>query len=174
MYPHFFRLASIKDSVFVISDYKNKEVIIAVPSLSKWQDYSTSEKQANAGTCDLGYVFNWVENTWSKRDLPNITNAIYTILSVSEDDVTWEADTEGGIDPDDPGYPDSPAEFPFNPGVQWREAVDQWRGSYFKYNPADWGVAMTSGDGNIYTMIDEPAEGLTYYKQSKIVKPYLN
>ncbi|WPH64821.1 hypothetical protein [Vibrio phage vB_VpaP_SJSY21] len=146
-----------KSSVFMMSDYKNKEVVIAIPSNDKWVDYTEEEKEKYKGTCDVGYVFNWIENTWSKKDLPHITGAIYTILSAADSDISWEAPEEGGIVKPHPDYPDSPAVSPGAPGVSWEEAVDEWKDSYFKYNPAEWGLAMTSGgDNRIYTAIPDP------------------
>lgn len=116
------------DKVFIATNYKDKEAWICIPESGTHRD----------GACNVAYVYNWEEKTWGRRDLPDVICSIYTILSLPEEDTTWEARSEGG--PSDPAT----GEGHVIPGSTWEEATDRWIDSYFKYNPSDWGLAMGS------------------------------
>jgi len=91
------------------------------------------------GACNVAFVFNWVESTWSKRDIPNILDTSYAILNATDDtlDITWDAIEEGGpVNPDGAGVPTI--------GSTWEEATDTWLNSTVKYNSANWGLVMGS------------------------------
>ena len=171
-------------SVFITADYKNKEAWICIPT----DDQDTILELAGLpdsyrGSCNLAYVYNWDENTWSKKDIPWLTGSIFTILSITEDDLSWVPISEGGplnaeneapkwlqSDLDlEPGVPATPY-YPGNPnydlgryraGVTWEEATleDTWASSYFKYNPAEWGIAATSRSQKIFTKLADPLVG---------------
>ena len=81
------------------------------------------------GKCNIAYVYNWEEGTWSRRDIPNTLCSTYTILSISEDDISWVAEAEGG-----PLSASNEATNPTLPGCTWEEATDAWVDSAFKYN----------------------------------------
>lgn len=134
------------NKVFVSVSYKDKEAWVCIP-----------EAYTNVGgSCNIAYVFNWEEGTWSRRDIPNILSSSYTILSIPEGDITWDAQSEGG--PITPPATEGVA----IPGSTWEEATDIWLDSYFKYNPSQWGLALGAGIKNndafngIYTSIEEP------------------
>lgn len=153
------------DKVFILGDYKNKEAWICIPEAGRRYDGFKDEngieipeetyRAQYEGTCNVAYVYNWGENSWSKREIPNLKAGVYTILSIPETDITWEAASEGGpLDIDGDGT--------VVPGGTWETADDTWADSYFKYSPADWGMAMTSADtelvggevrGKIYTSV---------------------
>lgn len=122
------------DKVFIATRYKDKEAWICVPQAAT----------ENNGRCNIAFVYNWEEQTWSRREIPSSLCSMYTILDISEDDISWGAPSElEGVD-----------------GSTWQEATDTWMDSFFKYNPSDWGMAMggvtDDGEGAVYTMIDAP------------------
>lgn len=141
-------------NVFIAGDYNAKEAWICIPTAD--QDIIIEEDglvlEDFQGSCNLAYVYNWNENTWSKKRIPYLTGAIFTLLSISDLDVSWNAPSEGGpVDIEGTGI--------VVPGGSWAEAVDNWSDSFFKYNPAKWGVATTSKSTKIYTSIDQPLRG---------------
>lgn len=118
------------ENVFIATKYQDKELWVCIPEAST---------NIN-GRCNVAYVFNWEEKTWSRRDIPNSLCSAYTILSISEDDITWDAPTEVS---------------------SWNETVDTWNDAYFKYNPSQWGLlfggTLSNGlGGALYTSIKEP------------------
>jgi hypothetical protein len=121
------------DKVFIVGDYKHNQAWVCVPSIAK-----EHRKVGGAAdqSCDVAFVYDWVGNTWTKRDIPNLTTSIFTILSLPAEDNTW-----GG------------GEW----GHSWKEQEQDdrsWASTFFKYNPADWGLAMASTDGAIFTQIE--------------------
>lgn len=120
------------NNVFIATKYQDKELWVCVP-----------EANTNInGKCNIAYVYNWEEATWSRRDIPNSLCSVYTILSISEDNITWQAPSEA---------------------ASWNESVETWNDSSFKYNPSQWGLAFggTLADGSggaIYTSIKDPTE----------------
>lgn len=133
-------------NVFLATKYQDKELWVCIPEANTNID----------GKCNVAYVFNWEENTWSRRDIPNSLCSVYTILSISENDISWDSVSEGG-----PLDVDNNALNPTTPGCTWEETTDTWNDSSFKYNPSQWGLAFggTLADGSggaIFTSIKEP------------------
>lgn len=104
------------DRVFTSVDYANKEFSVNVP-------WHRPEGDPYAGSCNIAFVYNWEEQTWSRRDIPDLLCSTYTILSIPDDDSRWIAETE------------------FQP---WTSAQDTWLNTTSRYNAADWGSAMGS------------------------------
>lgn len=81
------------DRLFVVPDYANTEM---------WICYcSTDNNDTSDKSCDRALVWNWSENTWSRRDLPSIRYATYGIVDPKEPD-WWDAssgswDTETAV-----------------------------------------------------------------------------
>ncbi|BBI55066.1 constituent protein [Vibrio phage KIT05] len=127
------------DKVFVAVRYQEKEAWVCIP------EASTNTN----GRCNVAYVYNWEERHWSKRDMPDSLTSTYTILSITEGDVTWTAPSESAT---------------------WEEATDLWISSYFKYNSSQWGLAFagvtSDGKGAVYTTIDEPTWDGANFKAS--------
>ena len=117
-----------QDQVFVATNYKDKELWVCIPE---------STTNVN-GACNVAYVYNWEEQTWARKYIPDLVCSSYTILSLPSDNITWFATEEGGIDPisGDVNYD--------KPGASWEEATDRWIDSYYKYNPSQWGLALGS------------------------------
>lgn len=69
-------------NTFVIPDYANTEM---------WICYAASTGAANAGYCDKALIWNWKENSWSQRDVPNLIDADYGVIDPQESDA-WDND----------------------------------------------------------------------------------
>lgn len=134
------------ENVFISTKYQDKELWVCIP-----------EATTNFnGLCNVAYVYNWEEGTWSRRDIPNTVCSVYTILSISQDDISWRSESEGG-----PLDVNSNATQPDYPGCTWEETTDTWLDSQFDYNPSQWGLAfggmLPDGSGGaLYTSIKEP------------------
>ena len=104
------------DNVFVSASYKDKELWVCIPE-------ATTNVE---GACNVAYVFNWEEKHWSRRDIPDLTCGTYTILSIPEEDITWEA--------------------PAEKISSWDELAQEetWLASYSKYSASNWGSAYGS------------------------------
>lgn len=98
-------------STFVIPDYNNTEMIVC---------FSQSTGAVASGYCDKAVVWNWTDNEWSIRDIPNILYAI-----------------QGIVDPQDPNDWDSDP-------LEWDTDTSSW-GSQ-TYNPAKNKIVMLGGD----------------------------
>lgn len=116
------------DKVFVAIRYQEKEAWVCVPE----------NVTNNNGRCNVAFVYNWEERHWSRRSMPDSICSTYTILSIAEDDITWEAPSELET---------------------WVEASDTWLEASWKYNSSQWGLAFggatTTGDGAIFTSITD-------------------
>ncbi len=138
------------DNVFITTKYDDKEIWICVPDSVTT---NTTAGDPDEGACNVAFVYNWVEEHWSRKSLPNIRSAAYTILSIPENDISWEAASEGGpLDSEGLGH--------YVEGGTWEEANDTWLDSFFQYNPSQWGQVLgstTTKDNNytIYTTIPQ-------------------
>ena len=132
-----------QDKVFIVSDYQNKEAWICIPDNTK-----VTDNESYKGECTTAFVYDWANDAWSIRDIPNVTSSTYAILDAAFEDVGWYAIEEGG-----PGsnLPNDPLPTPQPAGSSWAEATGSWASTAVKYNPAEWGIAMGSMDGEIYT-----------------------
>ena len=141
------------EKVFIAADYNNKEIMVCIP-----------EAFTNrGGACNVAYVYNWEEKTWGRRDMPDVICSTYTVLSLPEGDLSWDAISRGGpVNAEGAGVPIV--------GGSWEEVSDKWLDSYFKYNPAEWGLALGS------SLIDEGDEGAdtAYSIYTYIKEPTLN
>lgn len=104
------------DKVFTSVDYSSKEFSVNIP-------WPRPEGSPYIGSCNVSFVYNWEEQTWSRRDVPDLLCSVYTILSIPNDDSRWIAPSE---------------ERP------WSSTRDTWLNTTSRYNPADWGSAMGS------------------------------
>lgn len=105
-------------NTFVVADYSNTEMWICFPS---------STGAAVSGYCDKAMIWNWKEDKWSLRDIPNIVSANIGIVDPQEDD-SWDAD----LDP-------------------WETDVSAW-GSQ-TYNPSRMKILMASNvDSKLYVV----------------------
>ncbi|AFU62927.1 virion structural protein [Pseudomonas phage UFV-P2] len=74
---------------FVVSDTVNTEM---------WVCYS-STKMTEGAFCDRALIWNWSEDTWSIRDMPNVISGDYGIIDPKEsnmwddDNNAWDTDT---------------------------------------------------------------------------------
>lgn len=77
---------AIKDeataNTFVIPDYNNTEM---------WVCFAQSTGAAGAGYCDKAIVWNWKEDKWTIRDIPNAICAAIGVVDPQEPD-TWDSD----------------------------------------------------------------------------------
>lgn len=107
------------DRLFVVPDYANTEM---------WVCYCSTDKNDLADkSCDRALVWNWDENTWSIRDIPDVRYGTYGIVDPKSPDY-WDA-SSGSWDTD---------------SVVWGEA---------NYNPSKLKVLFTSSkDDKIYVV----------------------
>ncbi len=79
-----------KNNSFVVADYAGTEM---------WVCFPASTGSSSAGYCDKALVWNWKENKWSIRDLPNIVAANIGIVDPQDSDAweddprTWDSDS---------------------------------------------------------------------------------
>lgn len=120
---------------FVVPDYGNTEMWVCYPS--------NSSSKTNKG-CDMAFVWNWSEETWSLRQLPDIRYATFGIVDPKLSD-SWN-DAVGNWQTD---------------SVAWGET---------NYNPSKTKVLMTSAINNkVYVVGDEASfDGVLY--QTTLVK----
>jgi hypothetical protein len=69
-------------NTFVVPDYSNSEMWICFPAATG---------ATSAGYCDKALIWNWKENKWAIRDLPNIISANTGIVDPQDSDA-WEDD----------------------------------------------------------------------------------
>jgi hypothetical protein len=67
-------------NTFVVADYNNTEMLICFPA---------STGAASVGACDRAVVWNWKEDKWSIRDLPNLVAAD----AWNDDPNPWDTDS---------------------------------------------------------------------------------
>lgn len=121
-------------NVYIATKYQDKELWVCVPEVGTNRD----------GKCNVAFVYNWEEQSWARRALPNSLCSIYTILSIASESSSWDSkDFASGV------------------GSTWEENTATWLSVTFKYNPSQWGLAfggsLPDGTGGaIYTSIAEP------------------
>ena len=71
-------------STFVVPDYANTEM---------WICYAQGTEAAEAGYCDKALIWNWKENKWSIRDIPNAIYATFGIVDPQEPE-DWDSDPD--------------------------------------------------------------------------------
>ncbi len=141
------------DNVFITTKYNDKEIWVCVPDAV--DTIKLPDGDPRKGACSTAFVYNWVENHWSRKKMPWVTCGTYCILSIPENDISWEAKQWGG--------PLVNHEGSYVAGGTWQEATPTWNDVSFKYNPSEWGQAIGSAiidpDDNtntIYTTISDP------------------
>jgi hypothetical protein len=67
------------DNVFTVPHLEEKEVWICYP-----------DDQATDGACNKALVWNWTDNVWTTRDLPNVADTSLAIIDPKLDDL-WDA-----------------------------------------------------------------------------------
>lgn len=78
------------DSVFVVPDYKSSEI---------WICYQATEDAILNGYSDRAMIWNWIENTWTVRDIPELLFGTFGVLDPQapddwdSDDAPWDSDT---------------------------------------------------------------------------------
>lgn len=75
------RSAGVKN-VFVVADYKNQEM---------WICFQASGGAGERGFCDQALIWNWKENHWTIRDLPNVICGNHGIVDPRAPD-NWDID----------------------------------------------------------------------------------
>lgn len=70
-------------NVFVVPDYNSTEM---------WVCFQGNSSGASTGTADTALIWNWKENTWTIRQLPNVICGTYGIVDPKTSDA-WDADT---------------------------------------------------------------------------------
>lgn len=100
---------------FVAPNYINQEMWICYPS-------------SGATFPDRAMVWNWSNNSWGDRDLPNTTHIGFGIVNDSNEVTTWDADT--GL---------------------WNDDTTTWNAKNF--NPSDRRMLMAAGS-NLYLVDD--------------------
>lgn len=82
--------AGSNNSVFVIPDYANTEM---------WVCFQSTSQSVNEGYCDRAAIWNWSDDTWTFRDLPQVVYGTYGVVDPREpddwnsDNQTWDSDT---------------------------------------------------------------------------------
>ena len=71
--------ATYQERTFVVGDYKNNEA---------WICFVSSDNTTDA-FADKAFVYNWINQTWSVRDLPNVSYVGWGLV----DDTTYQWDT---------------------------------------------------------------------------------
>lgn len=99
-------------NTFVVPDYSNTEM---------WICYCSNDNNTNL-ECDMALIWNWTDNNWSIRQLPNIRYATFGIIDPKEPD-WWDASI---------GVWDTDA-------LPWGES---------NYNPSKLKIIMTSVDND--------------------------
>lgn len=114
---------------FVVPDYNNNEM---------WVCYSSNSQNTSNKGCDRAFVWNWSEDTWSQRDLPDIRYATFGIVDPKLSDAWDDATGTWGTD-----------------SVRWGEQ---------NYNPSKTKILMTStAFDKIYVVGDESSfDGAVY------------
>lgn len=137
------------DKVFATVNYDTKEFIVAIPVDNGDDTYD--------GSCNVCFVYNYHEQTWSRKHLPNAISAAYTILSIPPSTDTWEDVEEGG-----PLDANNNALNPDVPGCTWDELVptEIWANASFKYSAAEWGLVYGS------TYIHDPEAQPTHWEDA--------
>lgn len=77
------RSAGVKN-VFVVPDYRNTEM---------WICFQASGAAGERGYCDQALIWNWKENHWTIRDLPNVIGGATGIVDPQAPD-NWDIDTQ--------------------------------------------------------------------------------
>lgn len=107
-------------AVFVVPDYSNSEM---------WVCFQSTSGALEGGYADQAAIWNWQENTWTLRDLPQVRNG-----------------TMGVVDPQEPDHWDlDPA--------QWDVDATVWGSS--TYNPAKMKVVLVSATNKKIYVIGE-------------------
>lgn len=118
------------DRCFVVPDYNNSEMWICYPS----NTYSVADKG-----CDRAFVWNWVDNNWSLRELPKVRYATFGIVDPKVSDAWDDASGEWNTD-----------------AVAWGEQ---------NYNPSKTKILMTSVvNDKVYVVGDEASFDGQVYK----------
>lgn len=138
-------------NVFIATKYHDKELWVCIP-----------EAGTNVnGKCNRAFVYNWEENTWTIKSMPNSLSATYAIISSAESITTWLDDK-------------------YQPGVEgssWAEQTDIWISSQYEYNPSQWGLVF-GGDkegteGAIYTSTEQPLNNGENF-EAKVEKKWMD
>jgi hypothetical protein len=107
------------DSVHVVANYKEDEMWVCYPS-----------SDSITGSCNKALVWNWKNNAWSIRDLPNTSYATVGVIDPQLDD-QWDTATGS-----------------------WNEVALAWDSS--RYNPSNTFMLMLSKDNTkFYKLGDE-------------------
>jgi hypothetical protein len=110
-------------NVFVVPDYNSSEM---------WICFQGTSSQGLDGTADTALIWNWVENHWTIRDLPNIVHATYGVVDPQQSDA-WDDD-----------------------GAAWETDTTPWGNS--SYNPSKTRVIMASRSANKIYVVGETSE----------------
>jgi len=115
-------------NVFTVSNPEEKEIWICYPD-----DNSVN------GSCNTALVWNWVYNTWSTRDLPNLAHATTAIVDPKEDEV-WNTGRN----------------------VSWDLGSLHWDAN--AYSPANSSIVMASKEDTAVYQVDNSSlfDGQTY------------
>lgn len=98
------------DKCFVMADHKRKDVWVCIPE-------RTEASNNPNGACTGAYVYDWVQEVWSYRTLPQATCGTYTTLGISSALQIWQ-----------------------NQQGSWASKSGTWFREV--YNPANWGWVM--------------------------------
>jgi len=70
------------NNVFVVPDYNSTEM---------WICFQGSSSQSANGTADTALIWNWKEDTWTTREIPNVVCGTFGIIDPKVSD-SWDAD----------------------------------------------------------------------------------
>lgn len=107
-------------NVFVVPDYSNTEM---------WICFQSTAESVDLGYCDRAAIYNWADDTWAIRDLPNINHATYGVVDPRDPD-DWDSDNE-----------------------VWDVDTTVWGNS--TYNPAKMKILMVSSRNNATYVVGE-------------------
>uniref|UniRef100_A0AAU6VZG2 Particle protein n=3 Tax=unclassified bacterial viruses TaxID=12333 RepID=A0AAU6VZG2_9VIRU len=111
------------NNVFVVPDYNNTEM---------WVCFQGSSAQSSNGTADTALIWNWREDTWTMRQIPNAICGTFGIMDPQVSDA-WDAD-----------------------GQIWDQDQSAWGSA--NYNPSKTRVVLGSYENNRVYSIGEVTE----------------
>jgi hypothetical protein len=122
---------------YMDGDYKDRTFVVSDPQKSEMWICFTSQ-DAPTSYCDKAFVWNWTEDTWSKRDLPGVFCGAIGVVDPQVPDY-WEADAQ-----------------------PWSSDSTIWASA--SYNASKRSLVLASPVyGRIFEVTDEPTKDPIYY-----------
>lgn len=119
-------------NVFIATKYHDKEIWVCVPEVNTNIE----------GKCNKAFVYNWIEQSWTVKSMPDSYSSTYAIISAADNISVWN----------DP-------KFVSGVGSTWEEQEGSWNSIAFEYNPSKWGLVFSGSHPNggaLYTSTEQP------------------